>query len=80
MDTFQAEKDTDNFLKKSNTINADSYTDSIYEKRQIVRFQNEILQSLQEDIKNIFDSEFKFFKSRCEELRSKQEKLRPQMK
>ena len=77
MDTFHAEKDTDNSLKKSNTINADSYTDSIYQKSQIVRFKNEILQSLQGDIKKRFDSEFKFFKSRCEELRSKQEELRP---
>ena len=39
------ENDTDNSLKKSNTINADSYTDSAYEKNEIVRFKNEILQS-----------------------------------
>ena len=42
-----------------------------------MRFKNKILQSLQGDIKKRFHSEFKFFKSRCEELRSKQEELRP---
>ena len=62
------ERDTDNSFKKSNTIKADSYIDSAYEKSQIVRFKNEILQNLQGDIKKLLDSEFKFFKSRCDDL------------
>ena len=36
-------KDTDNFLKKSSNINADSYIDSAYEKSQILRFKSEFL-------------------------------------
>ena len=54
------EKDTDNSLKNSNTINADSFTDSAYEKSQTVTFENEILESLQGDIKKLLDSEFNF--------------------
>ena len=37
-------------------------------KAKIVSFKNEILESLQEDIKKWFDSEFEFFKTRCEDL------------
>ena len=40
------ERDNYNYLKMSNTINADSYIDLVYEKYQIVKFKNEILQSL----------------------------------
>ena len=46
----------------------DSYIDSAYEESQIVKFKNEILQTLQGDIKKLLDSEFTFFKSRCEDL------------
>ena len=61
-------KDTDNSLKKFNTISTDSYVNSAFEKPQIVRFKNEILQSLQGDIKKLLESRFKFFKSRCEDV------------
>ena len=54
------EKDTDNSLKKLNTINTDSCIDSAFEKPEIVRFKNEILKSLQGDIKKLFESGFKF--------------------
>ena len=37
------EKDTNNSLKKFNTITTDSYIDSAFEKPQIVRFKNNIL-------------------------------------
>ena len=47
-----SEKDTDNSLITSNSVNADLYIDSAYEKNQIVRFKNKILQSSQGDIKN----------------------------
>ena len=63
-----SEKDTDNSLITSNSVNADLYIDSAYEKNQIVRFKNKILQSSQGDIKNLFDSEFEFLKSRHEDL------------
>ena len=53
-------KDIDKFLKKSNAINADSYIDSGYEKCQIIRFKNEILQR---DIKKLLDKELKNVKS-----------------
>ena len=33
-----------------------------------MRFDNDILQSLDEDIKKLFDNEFKFLNSRCEDL------------
>ena len=56
------EKDTDNYLKKSNTVNANSYIDLAYEKSQIVRFINGVLQRLQGDIRRFF------FKSRCKDL------------
>ena len=59
------DKDTDHSLKKINTINADSYIDSAYEKSQIVRFNNDILQNLIVDIKTLSD---KFLKWRCEDL------------
>ena len=49
------DKDTDHSLKKINTINADSYIDSAYEKSQIVRFNNDILQNLIVDIKTLSD-------------------------
>ena len=54
------EKDTDNSLKNSNTINADSFIASAYEKSQIVTFKNKILESLQGDIKKLLDSDFNF--------------------
>ena len=50
------EKYTDNSLKKSKTINADSYIDSAYDKSQIIRFKDEISQSLQGDIKKLLAS------------------------
>ena len=37
-------------------------------KAKIVSFKNQILESLQEDIKKWFDSEFEFFKTRCGDL------------
>ena len=37
-------------------------------KAKIVSFKNEILESLQEDIKKWFDSEFEFFKTKYEDL------------
>ena len=56
-------KDIDKLLKKSNAINGDSYIDSAYEKSQITRFRNEILQSFQRDIKKLLDKELKNVKS-----------------
>ena len=46
IDSASPEKDTDNPLKKTNTINADSYIDSAYEKSKVVRFEKQDLAKL----------------------------------
>ena len=46
---FVSQKDTKNSLKKSNSIIEDSYIYSAYEKSEIMRFRNDILQNLQGD-------------------------------
>ena len=39
-----------------------------YEKIKVESFKENILQNLQNNIKEIFDSEFTILKSKCEEL------------
>ena len=62
-----AGKEKDDTLEKSNSSNVHTYIDSAYNKVIFVNLKNEILQSLQGDIKILFDNEFTIFKLRCKD-------------
>ena len=56
--------------KKTWTNSSEKNMDTIkqYVKIKVKRFKENILQNLRNNIKEIFDSEFTIFKSKCEEL------------
>ena len=54
------------FANSNNDINIDITTQ--HEKIKVESFKENILQNLRNNIKEIFDSEFTIFKSKCEEL------------
>ena len=54
------------FANSNNDINIDIMTQ--HEKIKVESFKENILQNLRNNIKEIFDSEFTIFKSKCEEL------------
>ena len=57
-------------IDNAEKISPENYRDRMaqYEKVKIKRFKENILQNLLNNIKEIFDSEFTIFKSKCEEL------------
>ena len=59
-------KTVENAETNSSEKNMDTITQ--YEKIKVESFKEKILQNLRNNIKEIFDSEFTIFKSKCEEL------------
>ena len=59
-------KTIENVERNSSEENVDTMTQ--YEKIKVESFKENILQNLQNFIKEIFDSKFTIFKSKCEEL------------
>ena len=59
-------KTVENAETNSSEKNMDTITQ--YEKIKVEGFKEKILQNIRNNIKEIFDSEFTIFKSKCEEL------------
>ena len=58
-------------VENAETNSSEKYIDTIYERFITQNFKDNILQNLHYNIKEIFNSEFMTFKSKCEELAKK---------